>query len=657
MAYNIFQQGMDAFDNAYARTGAMRQDIARQSAGRKLATRDYHGAATDLGNAGMLDAVTGVQNYGQGQADRQASIQAATAYGNGDAQGAIQALGQTGDLKTIAAVQDQARQNHLAQLQYVSQEASKLQNVLKAQGPEAMLAAFDAQAPNYKAMGTSDQDLAQLRQGLAEHPDAVLLALVTPKHSFHVAGDSLFVTDDNTGNVIGNYTGTKFQAVGPDQTLYQIGGDNGAPGGQGNPQQPSGFDAHYANFVAPHEGGYTASDGNGAPANYGINQKANPDLNVAQLTPEQAKQVYRDRYWTPSGADKLPPALQAIQFDTAVNMGVGTAKQLLDQSGGDPQKYLQLRAQRYQQIAQANPSKASSLPVWLQRNNDLAQYVSTLGTASQGQGQGGPRAVAQGPMAASMQAVSQGAGAGLTGDAFLQTLPPQMQQTVKAISEGRMPMPSGMVMKTPYGQQLLQALGQYDPTFDAVNYGARAKTRLDFTSGASAKNLTAFNTALAHLSGLVTAINGLDNTQIPAANAVKNIFSSATGNNANIERFETVKRTAMDEVNKAIVGAGGALADREALMDRMKATNSPKALMGVVQEIADLLQGKINALNAQYVQGMGTDKYPIQMLTPEAQKTLTLLENGGGSPARQQRAQAAPVNVIRYDANGNRIVR
>lgn len=220
MAINIFAQGMDAFDRSYDRTTHMREDIARQRAGRKLATRDYQGAAADLGGAGMLEAQTAIQQEGQAQGDRRARIDAATAYGAGDTNGAINALGQSGDLKSIAAVQDQSREQHQAQLQYVSQEASKLQNVLHSQGPQAMLAAFDAQAPNYRAMGTTDDELAQLRQGLASNPDAVLSGLVNPKHSYHQAGGSLFVIDDTTGKVIGTYDGadTGFKAMQLDET-------------------------------------------------------------------------------------------------------------------------------------------------------------------------------------------------------------------------------------------------------------------------------------------------------------------------------------------------------------------------------------------------------------------------------------------------------
>src|SRR6185312_3196076 len=77
-----------------------------------------------------------------------------------------------------------------------------------------------------------------------------------------------------------------------------------------------GFESFYVNFLAAHEGGYTADDGNGSPANFGINQGANPDIDVANLTQADAKQLLHDRYWIPAGADRLPPELAAIHGDT-----------------------------------------------------------------------------------------------------------------------------------------------------------------------------------------------------------------------------------------------------------------------------------------------------------------------------------------------------
>lgn len=144
------------------------------------------------------------------------------------------------------------------------------------------------------------------------------------------------------------------------------------PGAQG------GFDNFYSKYLAGQEGGYTASDGNGHPAAFGINQGANPDVDVANLTPDKAKQLLHNRYWQPSGADNMPADLAAVHGDTAINMGVGAAKDLLKQSGGDVNKYLALREQRYRDIAANNPDKAGQLPGWLDRNAAVGAYASTV---------------------------------------------------------------------------------------------------------------------------------------------------------------------------------------------------------------------------------------------------------------------------------------
>jgi hypothetical protein len=143
------------------------------------------------------------------------------------------------------------------------------------------------------------------------------------------------------------------------------------------PPTKAGFDAFYSGFLAPHEKGFAAHDGsaNAGPVNGGVNQDANPDLNVRGLTPAEQKQVLHDRYWTASGADALPPQLAAVVGDTAVNMGVQRSKDLLAKSGGDAGKYLDLRAQAYKDIAAANPDKAANLPEWLKRNDDLRGYI------------------------------------------------------------------------------------------------------------------------------------------------------------------------------------------------------------------------------------------------------------------------------------------
>ena len=121
------------------------------------------------------------------------------------------------------------------------------------------------------------------------------------------------------------------------------------------------------------EGGYAATDGNsGAPVNFGINQKANPDIDVANLTREQATEIYRSRYWNAAGIDSAPAAVRGQMFDTAVNMGVETAKSLFKKSGGDPVKFAELRRERYQAIVDKDPSQAKYLQGWLARVDKYA---------------------------------------------------------------------------------------------------------------------------------------------------------------------------------------------------------------------------------------------------------------------------------------------
>lgn len=128
------------------------------------------------------------------------------------------------------------------------------------------------------------------------------------------------------------------------------------------------------------EGGYNASD----PSNMGITQNAydqwraargQSSRSVRDLTEPEAIDIYYSGYWLASGADRLSMPLALIHFDTAVNMGPGTARTLLAQAGNDTGRYLALRADLYQAIAVAQPHKAQWLPVWLKRVSTLARLT------------------------------------------------------------------------------------------------------------------------------------------------------------------------------------------------------------------------------------------------------------------------------------------
>ena len=147
-------------------------------------------------------------------------------------------------------------------------------------------------------------------------------------------------------------------------------------------ENQSAFDNTMA-FVFSKEGGYSASDGNtGKPVNFGINQKANPDVDVKSLTKEQAAGIYRQRYWNAIGGDSLPPATAMMAMDAAVNQGVPFAKKILAESGGDVSKMAEMRRAQYQQIAANDPTLNRYKGTWLARVDDAEAQAKAQPSAA-----------------------------------------------------------------------------------------------------------------------------------------------------------------------------------------------------------------------------------------------------------------------------------
>jgi lysozyme family protein len=128
-----------------------------------------------------------------------------------------------------------------------------------------------------------------------------------------------------------------------------------------------------------YEGGYVADDAGKGPSNFGINKSANPDVDIKNLTKDKARELYKKRYWDAIGGDALAakdPALATVAFDTAVNMGVNKAKQLVEQSKGDPAAILSMRQQHYDKLIENDPKKFTPFKAgWQSRLADLATSV------------------------------------------------------------------------------------------------------------------------------------------------------------------------------------------------------------------------------------------------------------------------------------------
>ena len=141
--------------------------------------------------------------------------------------------------------------------------------------------------------------------------------------------------------------------------------------------------------LSTHEG--WGDDGNrydsqdkGGRHRWGISERANPDLNFDTLTKDDAKRIFKERYWDAIKADDLPESIRGTAFDAAVNQGPGFARRALAEAGGDPEVFNQLRADRYNRIIERDPSQQRYLNGWMNRLNS---YRGTPAERSNGSGQ------------------------------------------------------------------------------------------------------------------------------------------------------------------------------------------------------------------------------------------------------------------------------
>lgn len=75
-------------------------------------------------------------------------------------------------------------------------------------------------------------------------------------------------------------------------------------------------------FVLESEGGYSHDPVDpGGETNYGIAKRSHPDEDIKGMTVERAGEIYRQDYWNAVRGDELPPGVDYLCFDSAVNHG------------------------------------------------------------------------------------------------------------------------------------------------------------------------------------------------------------------------------------------------------------------------------------------------------------------------------------------------
>lgn len=138
--------------------------------------------------------------------------------------------------------------------------------------------------------------------------------------------------------------------------------------------------------VLEREGGYVHDPVDpGGETNMGISKRAFPSEDIAGMTRERAIEIYTEHYWRKAKCHLLPPRIQAIHLDTAVNMGVKAAAKILQRASGvtdDGQvgvvtieaaqrclliDYVHERLKAYEAIILANPALGKYRKGWTAR--------------------------------------------------------------------------------------------------------------------------------------------------------------------------------------------------------------------------------------------------------------------------------------------------
>lgn len=129
------------------------------------------------------------------------------------------------------------------------------------------------------------------------------------------------------------------------------------------------------------EGGHTVDTG--GTTKYGISQRAYPNLDISNLTLDDAARIYKKDYWDAHGLNKLArkdPKLAAAAFDTFVNHGPTAGKKMLEESGGDVEKLLESRKSEYDRLTSENPKKYGAYAEgWNNRLSHLSNSLTKMG--------------------------------------------------------------------------------------------------------------------------------------------------------------------------------------------------------------------------------------------------------------------------------------
>ena len=217
---------------------------------------------------------------------------------------------------------------------------------------------------------------------------------------------------------------------------------------------------------------------------------------------------------------------------------------------------------------------------------------------------------------------------------FLQAIPDtNLQALIKGIADYTIN-PSSVPTRNYKGvggmtqSQVLSMVSQYDPTFSQSQYASRQALRTNFTSGKYSQNINSLNTAVGHISDILSNIKSVGNNNgiLAPLNAGKNAIASFFGSGAPGKASLNIN-AATSELATTFKGSG-ATDDEIKALGSIDANSSPDQVNNYIETATQLLASRLQALTDTYTAGMG--KAPATpFLSPTSQAALQKLSATG----------------------------
>jgi hypothetical protein len=194
------------------------------------------------------------------------------------------------------------------------------------------------------------------------------------------------------------------------------------------------------------------------------------------------------------------------------------------------------------------------------------------------------------------------------GDDFLEQVPAEYHEQIKAIAEGRGALPAGFATgKNP----LYKLVTTYDPGFNMGNYKRKSQALAEYGSTkptTAGGQMIAANTGLAHLGEVSDAAQRLNNGPYRDYNWLSQaVRSHLPGGIPEVKEFEAAKELALTEISKFYKGGTPAEGEIRRELQNLDAAGTPQELNAVIGRLGKLMQGKSEALEHQWHNIMGKD--------------------------------------------------